>query len=186
MKRILSVLLILFLLTGCGGTAHELERAVAMRGKILSAENCTFGAVVTADYGDKVYKFQMDCRTDKNGTVFFEILSPETIMGITGNISEETGRLTFDDKVLLFELLVDGQITPVSAPWLLMQTLRSGYIKGCDDSDGGIYIQINDSYSEDALHVDVWTDENDRPIRAEFLWDGRRVVSIDVENFTFL
>lgn len=186
MKRVLAVLLMLLALTGCGNNVSELNRAIALREALLKSEGCTFVTVITADYGEKVYSFRMQCQADKSGNITFEVTDPDTISGITGTVSEEAGKLTFDDEALMFQLLADGQVTPVSAPWLLLHTLRSGYISACGNDGNGLHIQIDDSYADDALQIDIWTDENDIPIRAEVLWQSRRVVSMDVENFTIL
>ena len=186
MKRVLAVLMILLTLTGCTGRRGDLDRALGLRDGLLKGNGCAFETVITADYGDKIYSFRMNCRADSTGIVEFEVMHPETIAGISGTLSNEGGKLTFDDQALMFEMLTDGQITPVSAPWLFVHTLRSGYIKACGNDGNGLYIQIDDSYNEDALHLDVFTNENDMPIRVELLWQGRRIVSMDVENFTIL
>lgn len=186
MKRVLAVLMILLTLTGCTGGSDELDRAMGLRDALLKGNGCTFETVITADYGDKIYNFRMKCRSDSAGDVVFEVMHPETIAGISGTLSNVGGKLTFDDQALMFEMLADGQITPVSTPWLFVHTLRSGYVKACGKDGNGLHIQIDDSYKEDALHLDIFTNEKDMPIRVELLWQGRRIVSMDVENFTIL
>jgi hypothetical protein len=186
MKRVLAIAILLLMLCGCGSTNSELNRGLKLRENILKANECTFNAVITADYGDKFYTFTMDCKADAVGTVSFTVTEPETISGICGTISENEGKLTFDDQALVFETLADGQISPVSAPWLLVHTLRGGYIKSCGKEGGGIHMVIDDSYKEDALQLDIWTDHNDLPVRGEIIWQGRRVVTIAVENFTIV
>lgn len=185
MKRVLAVVLLLLTLCGCSGTGSEMDKAMELRDQLLGS-GCTFNVTISADYTQKVYTFGMKCDVDSSGTVVFQVTEPETISGITGNISDQGGKLTFDNQALLFETIADGQITPVSAPWLLVRTLRSGYIKACGKYDNGIYIQIDDSYENDALHLDIWTDENHLPVKAEVQWQGRRILSMTVENFTIL
>lgn len=186
MRRVLAATMIVLILCGCSSTSNGLNRALKLRESMLQAEKCTFSATITADYGEKVYDFKLDCSVDSQGNVNFVVTEPQTISGISGCLTEDKGELTFDDQVLLFETLADGQISPVSAPWLLIHTLRSGYIRGCENSSDGIHVQIDDSYKEDALLVDVWTDKFDMPIRGEIYWQGKRVVTIDVENFTIV
>lgn len=185
MKRVLAVILSLLFLCGCTSTDSEMNRVLELRKNILSG-GCSFHVAVTADYTQKIYTFGMKCDADSEGALTFSVTAPETISGITGNISSEGGKLTFDDQALLFEMIADGQITPVSAPWLLVRCLRSGYIKACGNSDNGLHIQIDDSYEENAMHLDIWTDENNLPVRAEIKWQGKRILSMDVENFTIL
>lgn len=183
MKRFIAAVFTFFLLTGCANGSSEMDRAVALRDALLKGGGCTFTAEVTADYGDATYTFKMICNADAGGDLTFEVIQPDTISGITGSISDAAGQLTFDDQALMFEMLADGQITPVSGPWLLVHTLRSGYISACGSDGDGLRIQIDDSYYGDSLQVDIWTDGNDMPIRAEFIWQGKRIVSIDVVGF---
>ena len=186
MKRIAVVLCILLLLTGCSGTEEHLDRAMALRAKLLAASECSFDAVITADYGDVSYTFSMNCVVDNQGNLRFSVAEPETISGISGTVSAVGGKLTFDDKILTFGLLADGLVTPVSAPWVLMKTLRSGYLTSCGREGGNLRLSIDDSYADDALHLDIWLGENDLPIQGDIIWQGRRLLSIQVENFTFV
>ena len=186
MKRVLVAVLVLLFCTGCKQSNTELDRAMSLREQLLHSEGCRFTAVITADYGDKIYSFTMDCQADSNGDLTFTVTEPQSISGITGKISGQGGHLTFADKALGFEMLADGQVTPVSAPWLFVRTLRSGYISACG-SDGDLArLAIDDSYQENALHLDIWLDSLNTPVRGEILWQGRRVVSLEIKNFTFL
>ncbi len=186
MKRVFAIVLILGLLTGCKAGETEMDRAMALRQKILEGSGCSFDAVITADYGDKVYTFSMACEADKAGDLTFTVTDPKTISGISGKVLDEKGQLTFDDQVLAFELLSEGQVTPVSAPWLVVHTLRGGYLSACGSDGENLRISIDDSYEDDAMHLDVWLDSSDLPIRAEILWQGRRIISVDIRNFTIL
>lgn len=185
MKRVLPLLLVFLLLTGCGKNNSELDQAMDIRDRLLKSNGCKFDAVITADYGEKVYTFSMYCESDSKGDLVFRVTDPETISGITGTVSQNGGNLTFDNQALAFELLADGQVTPVSAPWLLIHTLRSGYLTFCGKDGDTLHIVIDDSYADDALQLDIWTDANGAPIRGEILWKGRRVLSMDVRNFTY-
>ena len=185
MKRIISVLLLLVLLAGCAGGGDTMNRVMALRSEIL-AKGAEFDAAITADYGDKTYTFGMHCRLDDQGKLSFTVTEPESISGITGTVSAAGGALTFEDKALAFHLLAEGQVSPVSGPWILMKTLRSGYLTSCALEAGCIRVAIDDSYEEDALHLDIWLDEMDLPKHGEILWQGRRILSLDIENFVFL
>lgn len=185
MKRVIAVLLLLIMISGCG-SGGSIERGLVLRKKLLNSNGCSFDAVITADYGEKVYTFSMRCQADKNGDLSFSVTEPDSISGITGGIRNTGGELTFDGKVLAFEMLADGQITPVSSPWLFVKTLQSGYFSSCGTWDGGLVLGIDDSYKENALHLDIWLDSDDLPVRSEILWQGRRVVSLEVRNFSYL
>ncbi len=183
--KVAVALLIAFLLCGCKQAGKPLDNAISLRNKILESNGCSFMATVTADYGEKLYVFSMDCTCDKEGNLIFSVTKPDSIAGITGKISALGGALTFDDKVLAFQTIADGQITPVTAPWLFIKTLRSGYMNGCTEDREGYWISVDDSYHEDALRLNIFV-ENNSPVSSEVFWEGRRVISIAVEHFTYL
>ena len=184
MKRLLGLVVLIIFLSGCKSNA--LDQAMALREQMLQSDGCSFDAKVTADYGDELYEFQMYCEADSKGTVSFSVTSPETIAGIAGTISDEGGKIIFDGHALLFELLADGQITPVSAPWLLVKTLRGGYLNACTYTENGMMLLIDDSYENNALKLEIWLDSGNMPTAAEILWDGRRILSLEVSNFAYL
>ena len=186
MKRVLAaVIFVTVLLTGCMNTDAELDRAIALRQRLLSS-GFTFDAVITADYGDSIYTFSMFCQVDTRGDLTFTVTDPQTISGITGTISQKGGHLTFDGKALGFEMLADGQVTPVSAPWVLIRTLRGGYLSACGKDEDNLRIAIDDSYEDNALHLDIWINSQNVPIRGDILWQGQRVVSLEVRNFSYV
>ena len=174
------------MLTGCSGVREELDRAMTLRAKLLAAQGVSFDTVITADYGDKTYTFSASCVTDGQGKLSFTVQEPQAIAGITGTVSQTGGKLTFDDKALAFDVLADGLVSPVSGPWLLMKTLRSGYLTSCGIQGEYLRLTIDDSYADDALHLDIWLDSNDVPVRGEILWQGRRILSLEVKNFQIL
>ncbi len=184
MKKVVSVLLLLVLLTGCSGKNRELERGIALRTKILGSPLCSFDADITADYGDKLHTFSMQCLADSRGTIRFTVTAPDSISGIQGSVDGAKGTLRFDDVALDFPLLADNQVTPVSAPWLLIKTLRGGCVTSAGAEKELARLSIDDSYDDDALHLDIWLDENDRPIKAEILYREHKILSLDVKNFT--
>ena len=183
--RLAGILCVLLLFTGCKGNSDSLDRAVALRNRILREDGCEFRATVTADYGQQIYEFRMDCKTDREGSITFTVVEPTTIAGISGGISGSGGVITFDDKVLAFQTIADGLVTPISAPWLLMKTLRSGYLKDVAKTEQGYEISIDDSYAEESLQLRIRT-ANDLPAFAEIFWQGRRILTVVVENFSFL
>lgn len=183
MKRLCWIMVILLLTCGCTAREQELERVMALRAKLLASPAVSFDATVTADYGAHTYTFKLRCKADSKGELTFEVLSPESVAGITGKASVNGGKLTFDDKAISFGPLADGLIAPISGPWILLNTLRSGYLTSCGVENGTLRAAIDDSYADDALHLDIWMDEADLPERADVLWQGRRILSVEVENF---
>lgn len=184
MKLAVAVLLITCILCGCTSEDASMDHAMDLRKKLLEAENCSFQTVITADYGDALYTFQMDCAADSEGNLQFTVTDPETISGITGTISQESAALTFEDKVLAFPMLADNQLTPVSGPWIFMNTLRSGYLTGCSREEDGFCIYIDDSFEENPLHLEIETDQEALPVHAQIIWKDCRVLSMDIRDFS--
>ena len=186
MKRLVYIVLAIVLLCGCSSGDSEMDTALKMRKMLLESSGCTFTCVVCADFTDSTYTFSLACNASQSGDLSFSVSDPETIAGISGTVSANGGALCFDDEVLAFETLAQGRITPVSAPWLLVKSLRSGYISACGQDGEYIHLRIDDSYAEDALQLDIWLDQTYCPVRAELFWQQQRIIAMDVKNFIYL
>ena len=186
MKRILPLLFTILFLLGCGGERPSQETATELRQRLHKADSCQFIASISADYGKEVYGFQMRCICDHSGNITFEVLSPETIKGITGRLSGEGGALTFDEHALIFSLMADERLSPVSGPWIMMRALRSGYIRACGKSDNATIIYLDDSYEADAYELKICINKENVPESAEIFYRNNRLLMIRVENFTIL
>lgn len=186
MKVAVAGLLIIVLLNGCTSKDKLIDRSMNLRKQILEAESCSFQVGITADYYNQSYTFQMDCVSDSSGNLIFAVTGPDSINGITGTLSHEGGALTFDDKILAFPLLTQLQLSPVSGPWIFLNTLKSGYITGCSSEKDGYTIYIDDSFADNPLHLQVNTNSKMIPYRAEIIWQDRRIISLDIHNFTIV
>ena len=183
MKKAGICFLLVCFLTGCSGASKEIERGMALRAQLLKAASCSFDTEITADYGDRIYQFSLSCQGDSQGNVTFAVTAPESIAGITGRIDHGAGQLCFDDAALQFDLMADGQVTPVSAPWILLKTLRGGCLTAAGQEEDLLRLTMDDSYAEDALRMEIWLNGNDLPVRGEIYYGGRRILSLDVKNF---
>jgi hypothetical protein len=157
-----------------------------LRSKLLQAESCSFEAEITADYGDKIQTFVMHCIADPNGDITFTVIKPDSISGISGKLTGQGGNLTFDETALYFELMAEEQFSPISAPWILMNTLRKGYITSVCRENNAIRLSLDDSFNENPLQLDIWLDSKNNPEKADILYDGRRTLSLNVINFEIL
>lgn len=182
MKRIVLLFLTLILLTGCNTSDREMDCAMELRSRCLAAEMVSFQAEITVDYIDTMEEFTLKCETDAQGIVSFCVAEPEAIADITGKVSGEEGALTFDDQMIVFPLMADEQISPISGPWVVMEALRSGVITACAQEGELLHLTINDDYSDDPLTVEVWV-ENMEPCAAEISWRGRRFLSMQINDF---
>ena len=163
-----------------------MEQVVGCRKKLNSGMAYSFDGYITADYGDKLYSFTLSCQVDSSGRIAFSVISPESIRGITGAIDEEKGALTFDDHILAFSLLADGYLSPVSAPWFMIRSLKAGYIRGCGMEEDYVRVVIDDTYEGEPIQLDIWLDDSLTPVQVDYLWQGRRILTMQVKNFQYL
>ena len=183
MKKLAALMIAMVILTGCTGKRDEMDRAMNLRAALLGSGGCSFTAHITADYGDELHEFSLYCEGMNNGDLGFRVEKPETISGITGRFKGKEGALTFDDVALTFPLLADGQVVPVSGPWIFLKTLLGGYLTACNQEEAYLRLTIDDSYEEDALQLEIWLNGEDIPVQAEILYDGRRILTMQIEDF---
>jgi len=186
MRRAVWVAFLAVMLWGCSPGERELDSAVQLRQELLAAQGCSFDVKITADYGQTQCVFRMQCSTDAQGDMVFQVTEPQTIAGISGRVSDSGGELTFDDTALHFDLLAQGQVSPVSAPWLLIKTLRSGYLTSAGTEGELLRLTIHDSYQDNALQGDIWVADQSSVVRGEFLYEGRKILTLDVTDFRIL
>lgn len=184
MKRFSCLVMVLFLLTGCDGNGY-LDKAMELRQNLIQS-GCSFDAEITADYGDVQHQFSLHCQSDQQGDLNFSVLEPESIADITGIISASEGKLTFDDKAVAFTLMAEGQLSPVSGPWIMVKALRGGYLSSCCLEDDLYHLSIDDSHEAQSLGLEVWFNEDRQITYAEIYWKGRMLLSMEIENFVYV
>jgi hypothetical protein len=128
----------------------------------------------------------MECSAKKDGTLGFTVISPESIAGISGRVDNRSGVLSFDETVLAFPMIADGEIAPVTAPWLFWKSLLGGYIRAAGEDGELLRITIDDSFHGENVQVDVWMDENNNPVSAEIGWQGRVLLFLKISKFQIL
>lgn len=185
MYRFLSIVLTVVVLFGCSQQNDQMDKVLILRNSIVNSNGCAFDVTITADYLDSYHTFGMRCISDEIGNVTFEIIEPNSISGITGIVTSEDGKLTFDDQVLLFPTIAEDLLTPVSAPWFFLKSLKSGYIRGCGMDSGLTLLQIDDSYSDNVIKMNVQIIDG-VPIFAEIIWQDRCIVTMEVREFHIL
>ena len=181
MKRYVICLLFLFL-SGCSEN-HEINTGLELRSKLLQAEKCSFSVKIQSDYDQQIYSCSMECVADQQGNIRFTVTDPESIAGISGNLSASGGDIVFDDTILNFGYITEERLSPVSAPWILLNTLRCGYITSACTEEDTVRLSIDDSFKDDPLQLDIWLDSGHLPEHADILLNGRRILSLDVKEF---
>lgn len=178
------------LLAGCGGGGgNEAEElALSIRGEYLAMDNCTVQAAITADYGQRVYEYEMAVAVGEEETVL-TLSAPETVAGLTARLTGEENLLEFDGVSVETGPLDENGLTPVSAVPALLEAARSGYITACALEEDGTLLRMDcgnpagspGSGTETALWFDASTHAL---IRGEVSVDGFRVILCEFSQFT--
>ena len=161
------------------------SRGLLLREK-LSKSGCQFEAAVTSDFGDATYVFSLRCSFTVDGKMQFAVVSPVEIADISGTISGEKGELVFDDTILAFPTLADGDLSPVSAPWHVIRALKSGYLSSVVTDNNRLSMTIDDTFSSEPLRVVIRLDASDLPEYAEIFWNGRMILCTHISGFTYV
>lgn len=189
-KRLLCVLMTALLLAGCGkaGGDEAEELALTVRGEYLALDACAAQAAVTADYGQRVYEYEMAVAVNGEETVL-TLSAPETVAGLTARITGEDSALEFDGLSVETGPLDGSGLTPVSALPALLEAARSGYITACALEEEGALLRVDcgdpsgspGTGTEYALWFDTATHAL---IKGEISVDGFRVILCEFSDFT--
>ncbi len=161
-----------------------MAQAIAFRSELIARGGCSFCAEITADYGQEVQHFTLECDVDGEGRVSFCVKEPDTIEGITGKTEGEKGSVTYDGLQLAFPLMVYDQISPVSAPALVAECWIKEFILSAGLSDAIYRVSYEKKIYGNDLLIDTYF-EKDIPISAELCYNGYRIVNISITHFSF-
>ncbi len=189
-KCLICVLMTTLLLAGCGqGRGNEGEElALTIRGEYLAMDGCAARAAVTADYGQRVYRYEMAVAVS-GGETLLTLSAPETVAGLTARMSGGENLLEFDGISVETGPLDENGLTPVSAVPALLEAARSGYITACALEEDGAVLRVDcgdpagspGTGAETALWFDAATHAL---TRGEISTDGFRVILCEFSEFT--
>ena len=85
-RRLFAVpMLLLCLLCACAGQRTEsLQAPVDFRARLIQAGGCGLRLEGTADVGERVYAFTLDCVCGADGSAELTVLAPETLAEVIG------------------------------------------------------------------------------------------------------
>ena len=140
MRRKVCALMMIpaLLLTGCGKKSDG-ERAeellTEVRGEYLEAAVCTGQAAITADYGQRVYTYDLTFSWQREGETVLTITSPENVAGTVARITEGETVLEYDGVMVETGPLDADGLTPMGAVPALLACVREGYLAECNLED---------------------------------------------------
>jgi hypothetical protein len=175
-------MMLLCLLTACGGTDDQMQAALDLRTRLL-ADGCSYTAQVTANCGETAYTFTLACRSGSEGTTF-TVLEPEAIAGITASMATGETTVTYDDMVLVFDDLAAGTVSAAAAPGILYSSWTGGYIQSCGKEGDQTMATFLLGYDDEELRVDTWLDENGQPVSAEVYSGETKILTCTLTDFT--
>lgn len=189
-KLLLCVLMTTLLLTGCGkaGVSEAEELALTIRGEYLAMDGCAARAAITADYGQRVYRYGLAVAVSGEETAL-TLSAPETVAGLTARMTGEENLLEFDGVCVETGPLDETGLTPVSAVPALLEAAKSGYITACALEEDGAVLRVDcgdpagssGTGTETALWFDAATHAL---VKGEISTDGFRVILCEFSDFT--
>lgn len=187
MRRLLAILLIgaTVLISACTTQEHTVEAAIQFRASLVQAGGCNFQTQVEADFGDSVEEFSMQCSATAEGTAHIVLTAPETLEGISAEITDSSGKITYDGMSVDFGLLANGNVIPAVAPAILADCWCSEYISSAGEENGIYRVTYEKNYDEKRLLVDTWF-KNKLPIYAEVCYNNQRILKLTIPEFTLL
>ena len=186
----LCVPMIALLLAGCGRLeVSEAEQlALEIRGEYLELERCSASLEITADYGQRVYQFEMDAQVQGEDAVL-TLTAPETVAGLTARWVGEAGTLEYDGVAVETGSLDPEGLDPVSAFPVLLEAARSGYMAACALEEDGAVLRVDcgdpAGTPGQGTETTLWFDgETGALLRGEIRVDGFRVIGCTCTAFT--
>lgn len=189
-KCLVCVLMTTLLLTGCGkaGVSEAEELALTIRGEYLAMDGCAARAAITADYGQRVYRYELAVAVSGEETIL-TLSAPETVAGLSARLDGEESLLEFDGVSVETGPLDGNGLTPVSAVPALLEAAKSGYITACTLEEDGTVLRVDcgDPAGSPGTGTEtiLWFDAATHSLtRGEISTDGFRVILCEFSDFT--
>lgn len=179
MKRLcLCLLCLALLLSGCGGS-REAERREQWAGELSARPELSFEAAIRAEYADRTVEYRLAFEEDEEGCTL-RVLEPEEIAGVGVRLQPDGAQLRFDGISLDAGPLDRYGLSPVSALPALTRALREGHLESAWQDGSETVWELS---SDGELRVQVWLDDELRPLRAELISEGRVAVFVEIEDW---
>lgn len=175
-------------LCACGGKSGTDQMAKDITKDMARAKSLTAIVSLTADYGERVYKYKLRC-VYKEDVTELEVIEPEGIKGLKAHVTEKGTGLELGGITLDTGSLFGHGLSPLEGIPMMIKAWRTGYITETrrEKQDGKEYLVICYDLSgpgtESKITHNAWFDTKNRlPIRAEILSDGYRILDCSFGN----
>lgn len=176
-------MMLLLLLCACGAAKESAQTPVSFRTALTSAGQCNFTLELTADYGDYIREFTLQCSGDVDGDTSLTVMAPEIAQGVTATVSGEDAAVSYSDTVLAVENFESRAISPMAAPYLLTKAWSEGYIESCGVDGDWEQVHYLLGYGGKQLEI-VTCFAGQEPQWAE-ISDGENIlISCEISEFT--
>ncbi len=178
------------LLSGCGGSGNTNSRTAELRQSYADLTFFSGTAEVTADYGDRVYQYEVAVSGDLTGGTL-EVTAPDSIAGASFTWSDGVGCVEYGSVTLETGALSPDGLSPADGVSLLLTALATGRELSCceerlDGEETCFYELANPSYGETVSTVLVWLSQADGGLRrGEITWEGETVVTYLFPTFNY-
>ena len=191
-KTLCCVLMMTLLLSACsaGGEGNKAEEAaLRARGEYLAMTQSSGSAKITADYGKRVYCYELNFAANQQET-FLELTAPETVAGLKVRLSAEEGSVLECEGALLETGPLDEDgLTPLTAIPAILTAIRKGYLDLCtlEEQEEVLRILVRDPEQElgTGLETTLWLKAKDHTLlRSEISRDGVCVIQCEFSSFS--
>lgn len=172
-------------LAGCQkGQESQVQQALEFRTALLEAAACRYHAGVTADFGDRVCAFDLDCAyAPGDNTATLRVAAPELLEGISASVDGETAQVTFDGTSLELGTMAGGHVAPMQLPQLLGSAWAYGYVESQAEEDEGWLVTYRTGYDSGELLIYTRFDESLSPRQAEVYWEDACVLTAEIRDY---
>lgn len=187
----------LLILTGCGERETDSQQqALALRTTYLSMTACQSTLQVTADYGQRVYTYEMNMTWQGDtteGETTLVITQPDVIAGLTIVATEGESILEYDGISMETGPLYENGPSPVETIPYFLESIRSGFIGECGYELVGEEEQLRlvcrdpDTPSGTGEEITLWFSKEDGLLRrGELAIDGVTMITCIFEDFSMV
>lgn len=184
------------LLTACGkgGGAGADEAALDIRAKYIALTGCAGQMEVTADYGQRVYTYEIDFTYGQEEGLVLTVTAPENVAGVTARITDGKTSLEFDGVSVETGPLSGDGLSPIEGLPALLKYAREGCIaeSGFETLEGDrqtvrMVCRNPDEKPGKGMEASLWFDRDTHElVKGEISSDGYTVLRCDFIAFTLV